>query len=75
MFGRMRRALPAGENMGTSERLCDLRHGLIILQELIGGNHRDAVPGADLVAEGAANAAGKVDGADLEDVFVAWAGD
>jgi len=45
------------------------------LEELIGGDHGDAVPGTDLMAESAADAAGEVDGADLEDDFVARAGD
>jgi hypothetical protein len=59
---------------GTSESR-HLRDRLIVLEELIGRNHGDAIPGADLVAEGAANAAGEIDGADLEDDLVARAGD
>ena len=39
-------------------RLRELRTGLFVLEELVGGDHGDAVPGADLVAEGAADAAG-----------------
>ena len=44
------------------------------MQELIGGNHGDAVPRADLVAECAADTAGEIDGADLKDHLVTWAG-
>src|SRR5882762_9191291 len=51
-----------------------LRNRLLILQELIGWDHRDAIPRADLVAEGAADAAGEVDGADLKNHLVARAG-
>ena len=47
---------------------------VFVLEELIGGDHGDAVPGADLVAERAADAAGEVDGADLEGGLVAGAG-
>ena len=50
-------------------------HGLLVLKELIRGDHRNAVPRADLVAQRAADAAGEVDGADLEDHLVARAGD
>src|SRR5687767_11631161 len=52
-----------------------LRHGLLVLKELIGGDHGDAVPGADLVTERTADAAGEIDGADLKDDFVARARD
>jgi len=55
-----------------------LRHlwdRLFILKELIGGDHGDAVPGADLMAERAADTAGKVDGANLERELVPRAGD
>ncbi len=52
-----------------------LRNRLLVLEELIGGDHGYTVPWADLMAEGAADAAGEIDGADLEDVFVARAGD
>ena len=55
--------------------LRQLRDGLFVLEELVGGDHGDAVPGADLVAEGAADTAGEVDGADLEAGLVARAGD
>ena len=47
-----------------------LRNRLLILKELIGGNHGDAIPRANLVAERAADAAGQIDGADLKDHFV-----
>ncbi len=36
------------------------------MQELIGGEHGDAVPGADLVTETTADATGQIDGADLK---------
>jgi len=49
--------------------------GVFVLEELVGGDHGDAVPGADLVAEGAADAAREVDGADLEGGLVTGAGD
>ena len=55
--------------------LFELFDGLLILHELIGGDHGDAIPGADLMAEGAADAAGEVDGAGLEGSGVARAGD
>ena len=60
---------------GSQNRSRHLRNRLLILQELIRWNHRDAIPRADLMAEGAADAAGEIDGADLEDHFVARAGD
>ena len=56
-------------------RLFQLSGRLRVLEELVGGDHRDAVPGADLMAEGAADAAGEVDRADLEGGLVARAGD
>ena len=56
-------------------QLCKLRHSLLVLQELIRRDHRDAIPWADLMAQRAADAAGEVDGADLERLLVAMAGD
>ena len=46
-----------------------------VLQELVGRQHGDAIPRADLVAERAADAAGEVDRADLERLLVTRAGD
>ena len=46
-----------------------LRLGVLVLEELVGREHRDAVPGANLVAEGAADTAGEVDRADLVDLL------
>ena len=60
---------------GRPCHLFELFDGLFVLQELIGGDHGDAIPGADLVAEGAADTAGEVDGAGLEGGGVARAGD
>ena len=48
---------------------------ILVLEELVGRDHRDAIPRADLMAERAADAAGQVDGADLKSRFMAWAGD
>ena len=48
---------------------------ILVLQKLIRRQHRDAVPRAHLVAQGAADAAREVDGADLEGALVAGAGD
>ena len=56
-------------------RLLEFFRRVRVLQELVGWNHRDAIPRADLVAERAADAAGEVDGADLEDRLVAMTGD
>jgi hypothetical protein len=61
--------------VSSPRRLGELRNRLGVLEELIGGDHRDAIPRADLVAEGTANAAGEVDGADLKSGLVARAGD
>ena len=52
-----------------------LLHRVLILQELIRRDHRDAVPRADLVAQGAADAAREIDRADLKRQLVARAGD
>ena len=46
--------------------LFQLRFGVLVLDELIGRDHRDAVPRAHLVAQRASDAAGEVDRADLE---------
>ena len=53
-----------------------LRRRLLVLKELIGRDHRDAIPWTNLVAQRAADAAGKVDRADLECRLVtrAWHG-
>ncbi len=61
--------------MKRTRGLFQLLDCVFVLQELIGGEHGDAIPGADLVAEGAADAAGEVDGADLEGDLVSGAGD
>src|SRR5438874_10837 len=53
----------------------ELLHRVLILQELIRRDHRDAVPRADLVAQGAADAAREIDRADLERQLVPRAGD
>jgi len=52
---------------GSALGLFQLFDRVFVLEELIGGDHGDAVPGADLVAEGAADAAGEIDGADLKE--------
>src|SRR5437868_2241390 len=52
-----------------------LLHRVFVLQKLIGGDHGDAIPWADLMAQRAADAAGEVDRADLERQLMAWAGD
>ena len=52
-----------------------LRNRLLILKELISGDHRDAIPRANLVAERAADASWQVDRADLKGSFVPRAGD
>ena len=62
-------------NKWISRTLFQLLDHILVLQELIGGDHGDAVPRADLVAQGAADAAGEVDGAGLEGGFVPRAGD
>ena len=50
--------------------LLELLDRVLVLEELVGRDHRDAVPRADLVAERAADAAGKVDRADLKDLLM-----
>jgi len=55
--------------------LRELGLGVVVLQELVGREHRDAIPGADLVTKRAANAAGEVDRADLERELMPRAGD
>ena len=55
--------------------LLQLFRRLLVVQELVGGDHRDAVPRADLVAQRAADAARQVDRADLEALLVARARD
>ena len=55
-------------------RLFKLLDRLLILQELVGRNHGDAVPRTNLVAQRATDAAGKVDGADLKGGLVAMPG-
>ena len=51
-----------------------LLFSILVLQKLIRRDHGDAIPGADLVAEGAADTTGKIDGADLKGQLVprAW---
>src|SRR5205814_2041967 len=63
---RERQTIALREAEEPSKNLLELRLGVLVLQELIGRQHGDAVPRADLVAERAADAAGKIDGADLE---------
>lgn len=50
------------------------RH-ILILQELIRRQHRNAVPRAHLMAKGAADAAGEINRADLHYAFMAVARD
>jgi len=40
--------------------------GVLVLQELIRRDHRDAIPRADLVTQCAADASGEIDRADLK---------
>jgi hypothetical protein len=70
----MYRIVSKGGNEEICSALFQLLHRVLILQELIRGDHRDAIPRADLVAERAADAAGEVDRADLKRQLVAWAG-
>ena len=64
------------ENAPTFDQsLLELRFDVVVLQELIGRKHRDAVPRADLMAERAADATREVDRADLKRLLVTRTGD
>ena len=53
--------------------LFELRHRVLILQELIRRQHRDAIPRAHLVAQRAPDAAGEIDRANLKRQLMPWA--
>ena len=60
--------------MMAESRSRELRRRLLVLEELVRRDHRDAIPRADLVTQRAANAAGEVDRADLKGGLMARAG-
>ena len=49
-----------------------LRCGLLVLQELVRRQHRDAIPWTDLMAQRASDAARKIDRANLKCALMAW---
>ena len=55
-----------GQMRPVASRLLQLLDRILVLKELIGGDHRNAVPRANLMAQGAPDAARQVDRADLK---------